>query len=171
MSRYWDYCEVEDNCESALSPRVQNMSTGSHWVPAYGSKSSSLCRGSRAHEPVRGATRFAQNIVHLVALSTGLWLKVCTSMLRKRTSHKRRRPRSKYISRHSISSGGYKIRRATKFGRSTRLRTTDFESRTAAKAGPLASVGPTAKVWPDAGLWPAAIKARTTTHPKLLVIL
>ena len=84
--------------------------------------------GLGTHEPVRGATRFAQNIVHLVALSTGLWLKVCTSMLRKRTSHKRRRPRSKYISRHSTSSGGYKIRRATKFGRSTRLRTTDFES-------------------------------------------
>ena len=46
MSRYCDYCEVADNCESSLSPR-------------------------------------AQNIVHLVALSTGLWLKVCISMPRK----------------------------------------------------------------------------------------
>ena len=52
--------------------------------------------GLGTHEPVRGATRFAQNTVHWVALSTGLWLKVCTSMPRKRTSHKRRRPRSKY---------------------------------------------------------------------------
>ena len=46
MSRYCDYCEVADNCESSLSPR-------------------------------------AQNTVHGVALSTGLWLKVCISMPRK----------------------------------------------------------------------------------------
>ena len=38
--------------------------------------------GLGTHEPVRGATRFAQNIVHLVALSTGLWLKVCITMPR-----------------------------------------------------------------------------------------
>ena len=59
MSRYCDYCEVADNCESSLSPH-------------------------------------AQNTVHWVALSTGLWLKVCISMPRKRKWHNHRWPRSKY---------------------------------------------------------------------------